>query len=638
MSEQRWTQLRRNRISRRQLLSASARASVAAAGLALVGCGDDDDDESAVAQVQSQAEAEAEVQAQAEEQAPAEAQAQAQAQSDEEAEAQAEAEAEQAEPEEQAEEQAVAANNINLDAHTRVAVAGDSGGLDPLRSGSHLNYFNHDATMDVFMDRDLNTSELVANILRLEVVTDTNYVFHHVEGIKFHDGSPATAEDTAFTFERAGQVAEYHNGGESSDYPDGWTSARLTFGAQTWAGYEVIDPLTMAVEVESPDATFGGNYLAIIRLMSKAYVERVGDLETDRQPMGTGPFRFVSHAEDTDFVYTRYEDYHRARPIGANVLNKHLPWSKDLTGVIRPELLSRVAAVEAGEIDAAPGLPLDLVTPFLDNEDFQVIFQQAARGATHSLFPNTHNPELADGTPNPFLDIRVRKAMNLAINRESYIENLLGGAGAPSFGPPPPSLGWNIPQATKDSIYYGYDPDQARALMAEAGFADGFDTTLHIVTDYASIIPLLSLVVQQELTAIGIRTEIKEYTSGEYFSDDAIRARPGEAGLWWFFTNAQADPESWLVAEVNSGAFYTVSEYAETTIQELYEAQKVELDAEARVSALHELFVEMYNNASWLYLHEAQDAVLLRGNVEWDTGLTGIRAESNTSLIKIFNT
>ena len=597
-----WTRLRSSRISRRRMLGASARMGVGAAGLALVGCGDDDDDDAAVAQAQ----------AQAEEVVPDEA-------------------------EDQTEPAPAPEATVNLNAHLRIAVAGDAGGLDPLRSGSHLNYISHAAVHDNFMDRDQNTSELLANLVGLEIVDDTTYLLHHTPGVQFHDGTPFTAEDTAFTFERAGQIAAYHDGGETSDYPDGWTSARLTFGSQTWAGYEVTDPATLRVNVESPDATFGGNYLAIIYGQSKAYVEGVGDLETDRTPLGTGPFRFVSHSDDTDFRFTRYDDYHRARPEAGNSLERHVAWVKDMTGVIRPELLSRVAAVEAGEIDAAPALPLDLVTPFIGDDDFKVIFQQAARGATHQLMPNTHQPLQPDGSPNPFLDIRVRQAMNMAINREAYIENLLGGAGAPSFGPPPPALGWNIPQATKDEIYWGYQPEQARQLMANAGYADGFDTTLHIVTDYASIIPLLALVVQQELAEIGIRAEIKEYPSGNYFSDDAVRARPGEAGLWWFFTNAQSDPESWLVAEINAGAFYTVSEYPETRIQELYEAQKVALDPDTRVGVLHDLFVENYRNASWLFLHEAQDAVLMRSNVEWDTGITGLRDEGTTSIIKIFN-
>ena len=505
-----------------------------------------------------------------------------------------------------------------------------------MRSGSHLNYiFSGNAfTTPMFFDND--SAALTANTVEFEVVDPTTYVVHHFDGVKFHDGKTQTAEDVLFSAERLGQVAEYHDGGLATDHPSGtWTSARTHWGAQNWQSYELVDPMNFQVKVEEPLGTFPGNFLAAPATMSKAYIERVGDAENDRVPMGSGPCRYVSDSDDTDFVFTRFDEYHWPRPDGHTSASDHLAWSKDLTAVVRPEQLTQLAGLEAGELDAVVQLSPDLVAPFLDHADIQVVYQTAGN-PTHQIMPNTHNPVLSDGSPNPFLDFRVRQAANMAINRETIIENVLTGTEKPSWGPGPTHLGYDIPQEIRDEIYFGYDPERAKQLLVEAGYPDGFQIPLHIVTDYQPIVGILALIVAQDLAEVGIRTTIKEYLSATYFSDDAVRARPGEAGLWWFLTCACPDPESYMGAEIAPGSFYSSSEYPDSDILDLYFAQRSEMDPDLRVERLRELNIAHCKNASWIYLTEVKEGVLLAPNVEWDTGVAGIRGEGNVSLIKKF--
>ena len=590
-----------------------------------MGCGDDDDDAPAVA---------ATAQAQSDDdQAQAQAEGQAQAQA-EQAEEQAEQAEEQAAPA-QAEAQA-AGPQVDLNAKVRFAIAGDAGGTDYMRSGSHLNYIVNGSTLTTPMFFDNVSSKLTVNTAEFEVVDDTNYVVHALDGIKWHDGTPHTADDIMFSLERLGQIAAYHDGGESTDHPSGtWTSSRTHWGAQNWESYSLVDMMNFRVQVDKPNGTFPANFLASPHTMSRAYVERVGDAENDKTPMGTGPWKFVSHADDTDFIFTRNDDYHWGYPDGRNTAATHLPWSKDLEVVVRPEQLSQIAGLEAGELDAVIKLSPDLVAPYLDHPDISVVYQNASN-PTHQIMPNTHNPELPDGSPNPFLDIRVRQAANMAVNRESIINNVLTGSELPSFGPGPTHIGYDIPQNVKDEIYYGYDPAKAKELLAAAGYPDGFDITLHIVTDYQPVVGILALIVQQELEAVGIRTTIKEYLKATYFSDDGVRARPGEAGLWWFFTCACPDPQSYMGAEIEPGAFYSMSEYPDTKIPDLYYAQQQTMDPDERAEALRQLNIEHYKQAAWIYLTEVKDGVLLGPGVEWDTHTSGIRGESNLSLVKKF--
>ena len=132
--------------------------------------------------------------------------------------------------------------------------------------------------------------------------------------------------------------------------------------------------------------------------------------------------------------------------------------------------------------------------------------------------PNTHDSvAVVDGVPNPWLDIRVREAANLAINREAIIEGLLTGTEPPSYGPYRGTIGF--PKEALEARYHGYDPERAKQLLAEAGYPDGIDVDLHIVTDFAAIVPTMALIVQQDLEDVGIRTTIVEYLSSAYFAE-----------------------------------------------------------------------------------------------------------------------
>ena len=203
--------------------------------------------------------------------------------------------------------------------------------------------------------------------------------------------------------------------------------------------------------------------------------------------------------------------------------------------------MTQIAGLEAGELDAVAQLSPDLVAPYLDHDGIKVVFQTAGN-PTHQIMPNTYNPELPDGSPNPFLDLRVRQAANMAINREAIIDNVLTGTEKPSFGPGPPAIGYAIPQEIKDEIYFGYNPEQAKQLLADAGYPDGFDITLHIVTDYQPIVGTLALIVKQDLEAVGIRTTIKEYLSAKLagFEHEVFPDKSGAAALGHAFANAVA--------------------------------------------------------------------------------------------------
>ena len=605
-----WTTMRRRRISRRTMLGASAKAGVGAAGLALVGCGDDDDDDAA-----APAAAEAPAEEQAEEQA--------QAQAEEQAEAQAQAADEPAE--EEAEEQAVSAfAGIDLEATIRTTAAADNGGLDQLRAGSHTNYISHQCVHDNGIWLEPDTNEVYGHLVTPEWVDDVTMTAA-VTPAPFHDGSIFSAVDAKFTHDRAGNIAEYHNGGESTDNPAGWTSARTTYGAQNWARNEAVDDRTWLVELNAPDAGFlVVSLTGAVVMISRSYTERVGDAEMDRAPMGTGAYRFVSHADDENFIFERHDEHFHPLDYPVNV--PHVPFHKRLEVLVRPEVQSRLAGLEAGEIDTVPSLGFNEAEPFLDNPDFNVYLQPAGAASCHNVYPNLNNPVLEDGSPNPFLDQRVRLAANLALNRGNIINGLLSGTEEQALFTFSGAIGYPTPEQ-KAEVTFPYDPEQARALLAEAGYPDGFDTTLHIHGTWGQLVDDLSLIVQQDLGAVGIRLTIKPWAAAEYFTDAAVRARPGEPGLWWFFANTNPDVGSMINCCVKPSGPYAVAPGSQK-ILDMVAKQEVELDPAVRKDLITELFLEHAREATFIFVIEPKEGVITRGDINWPAGKVQRRAEA----------
>ena len=515
---------------------------------------------------------------------------------------------------------------IDLNATIVSVTNRDGGGLDQVRSGSHVNYVSHYSihSSPIWLEGD--TLDLQDNVFTIPEQPDPVTYITNINPFPYHDPSYGTysAHDAQFTFERAGNIAAYHDGGKATDHPGGWTSARSQYGAQNWAGNEVLDDTTWKVVLNGVDAAFFVvNFSGDVQLVSKQYTETVGDAEMDKAPMGTGPYRFVSHTDDTDFIFTRFEGhYFPMEQFGSN--RPHVPVNKDLEILVRPEVLSWIAGVEAGEIDVAPGLGFNDVKSFLDDPDYTVEFQAAGAAAVHNLYFNTHVTELEDGTPNPFHDIRVRQAANHAVNREAIATGLMSGTEEQPLFHFSGSNGYPTPEQ-KAEVLFEYDPDKSRALMAEAGFADGFDTTLHIPAGFGQNVDELSLIVKQDLNAIGIRLEIREVTAGEYFTDAEVRARPGKPGIWWFFANTHADIGSMVNCCVKPDGVYSVSPASEAVLA-LVQAEENELDPAKRKELITELFLQHAREATFLFLIEPKEGVLLRAGVVWPAGAKQRRA------------
>jgi ABC-type transport system substrate-binding protein len=304
-----------------------------------------------------------------------------------------------------------------------------------------------------------------------EVAPDWSYIDYFIrEGVTFHNGDIMTAEDVRFSFERAmnpdiNPVGYYY-------YTDLIDSL------------EIINDYQVRIHLKKPAQLLLEGSPAIV---PKDYVEEVGDEEFGLNPVGTGPFRVVDWA-GSDYVQLEpVEDHWR-----------HTPNYDELMFKVVVESATMYAMLVTGELDI--GVILPPLIPNVDaNPDLTKVMSTPST-IRAIIFYDMARP----GQPSPFLNPDVRKAVSLAIDRVGISENVLYGAYVP-WGSyyAPYVLGY------RDREPDPYDPDEARRLLAEAGYPDGFDTEFVFPTNY-QIESEATIACLQE---VGIRVEAKQMES-----------------------------------------------------------------------------------------------------------------------------
>ena len=314
----------------------------------------------------------------------------------------------------------------------------------------------------------------------------------------------------------------------------------------------------------------------------------------------------------------RYEDYHVE---AGSTTRQHKPWIKKMQQIVRPEPISRVAALEADEIDLAMALPVDLAENFLDSDDFNVLYTEWADN--WQMFFNTLRP-LADGS-TPFQDIRVRRAINHAVNIDAIIGSLTGKEERNVWGSRPGAFG-ALTDEQKAELTYEYNPDKARALMAEAGYADGFHTPMWVHKGTYAGTEEAGLAVAQDLEKIGITSDFQADVHAVFrprLGSDWRRRHPRGAGdCTSTSSNHNPDPASnHQRGGVLCGRLDRAwGKYPDSNIQELVEATQkngVRSRAERVKKPSTNSLLPSTSNAIFLFLIEPIGTGVLRNNLEW---------------------
>jgi len=374
------------------------------------------------------------------------------------------------------------------------------------------------------------------------------YDFVLRKGAKFHNGDPVTTEDVKFSFDR------YHG-----------------------AANEMIKSRVAAVE--TPDAnhvrfrlknpwpdflTFYATASAAGWIVPKKYVEKVGDEGFKKAPVGAGPYKFVSFNPGLELVLEAFDDYWRKPPSVKRLVMK-----------VIPDETTRLAALKLGEVDIAYSIRGELAEELRKTPGL-TLKPAVVQGTFCLYFPDQFDPK------SPWHDARVRKAASLALDRKGSNDALTLGYALVSGNPIVPNnydFFWQPPEPV-------YDPEQAKKLLAEAGFPSGFDAgDYYCDSSYANI----GEVMLDNLSAVGIRAKlrpieraafVKAYAAKQY--KNIIQAGPGAFG------NAATRMEMQVV----KGGIFTYGTYPD--LDELYQQQAVELDRKKREALLHKMQQQIY--------------------------------------------
>jgi peptide/nickel transport system substrate-binding protein len=348
------------------------------------------------------------------------------------------------------------------------------------------------------LSKDLETGEYIPYLAEEWSVSEDglSYEFKLREDVKFHDGSPLTAHDYAWTFNRALTL-------------DGSTAGSVLLGL---AEAVAVDDYTLQFNMAQPNSIL----LDVVsrptyhQPLSQAYVEKMGD-DYGRNPMGVGPYKFKEWKTGDKIVLERNPDFNW----GPAFTRGDAPYIETIEFRVIPEYATQLAGAEADEIDYLQ-LEAKDVDKFKSDDRFQV-FDRLDQGSGDMIFMNV--------TKSPFDDIKVRQAFNLAVNRDALVDVILRGHGIPSSGPITAGTVGYWPGV--EDFAYGFDLDKAKELMAEAGYTPGDDGILQkdgqplklVLKTLPAESAKTAEILQQQFKALGVDVTIEQHELGILYSD-----------------------------------------------------------------------------------------------------------------------
>ena len=408
---------------------------------------------------------------------------------------------------------AAAESHSNLDPNAKsggnitVTYKDDVATLDPAIGYDWQNWSMIKSLYDGLMDYEPGTTELRPGLAESYEISDDGMVFTFKlrDGVQFHNGRVMTADDVKFSLDRVTNPKTQSPGAGFFGSIAGY-EAISSGETESLSGVKVIDDQTVEITLSRPDATFlhvmGLNFASVV---AKEAVEAAG-ADFGKTAMGTGAFKLADWTIGQKLVFAKNENYWR----------EGLPYLDTVTFEVGQEPIVALLRLQSGEVD----VPGDGIPP----AKFQEVMNDPAQAARVIEGGQLHTGYITLNVKMPpFDNVDVRKAVNMAINKER-ITQVINGRAVPATQPLPPSM----PGYTEGYEGYAYDPDAAKALLADAGFADGFETELFVMNTDPN--PRIAQAIQQDLSKIGIKASIQSLAQASVI---AAGGEPDQAPMIW---------------------------------------------------------------------------------------------------------
>ncbi|SHK80817.1 ABC transporter substrate-binding protein [Desulforamulus aeronauticus] len=411
------------------------------------------------------------------------------------------------------------------------------------------------------------------------------WTFKLRQGVKFHDGTPFNADAVVFSVSR--QLPPQRT--------DAMPYASFTFGPVEKV--EKVDDYTVKFVLSEPYAPFLANLAMALAapIVSPAAVEKYGDKFIEN-PVGTGPFKFVQWKKGEQIVLEANKEYWDGAPKLDKLVYKFIK-----------ENSVRASELRTGSIQAMNGLdPNDV--KMLEDAGLSVIKNPGMNINYLGFFCNK----------KPFNDPKLRLAVSHAINRENLINFLYQGLAElpnsvlPSF----------MPGHDKSLQAPEYNPEKAKQLLAEAGYANGLKVTLLTYSNVRPYNPVggdkLAAAIQADLRKVGIEAEIKTYPWKEYkeiYTPEIVEA--GDFMLYgWIGDNGDPDNFLSLLETKEIKSTLNAAKYSNKKVDELLVKARTAQKQEERNAAYSELQKIVQDEAPWVFLGHSKDMAAVSKNVE----------------------
>jgi peptide/nickel transport system substrate-binding protein len=452
----------------------------------------------------------------------------------------------------------------------RVAVGGAFTSIDPHYHNVGPNNVLTEHVFDRFLHFDPNFQVIPGLAVSWAPVDDTTWEFKLRQGVTFHDGTPFTADDVVFTFGRIPLVLN--------------SPSSFNFAVKPIDRIEVVDPQTIRLHTVTPSPLLAYN-LAAVRIVSRKHGQDAGtgDYNSLKAAIGTGPYRVTEFAAGERVRLERNDDWWDKKPVWTAV---------DYRSIANDA--SRNAALQAGEVDAIDQVPTRDVEDLRKNP--KVVVLSAPGQRLIYLSPDIGQPRNGFVTDiagqklpvNPLQDVRVRKALSLAINRTGIRDRIMDGFSMPTGQLMPLGASGYEPSLAPDP----YEPEAAKKLLAAAGFPQGFGLTLHGPNNrYVNDSKIMEAIAQM-WTRIGVRTTVDAMPSATFFSRVLKREFAIRLTGWASDTGEASSDLTELLASSNPakgrGAVFDPQRYANDNVDRIVEQALATLDLEKREALYRE--------------------------------------------------
>ena len=456
--------------------------------------------------------------------------------------------------------------------------------LDPAIGYDWQNWSIIKAIFDGLMDYEPGTTQLVPNLAEsYEVAEDgLSYTFTLRQGVKFHNGRELVADDVKYSLERTLDPVTQSPG---QSFYLGIQGAEAFVGGEAdgVSGIEVVDPRTVRFTLKAPDASFLHKLaLNFAHVVPREAVEAAaGDF--GHQPVGTGGFKLKEWVLGQRLVLERNPDYFEAG----------LPYLDEITFQVGVDPNVAFLRLQRGEVDIlGDGIPSARFSEVMADPELSQLVAQGEQLQTGYVTINTQM--------EPFTDVRVRRALNMAINKERIVRIINNRAVSAKEILPPAMPGY-----ADDYEGYPYDPEGAKALLAEAGYPDGFDTVLYAY----NVAPndRIAQAIQQDLSQIGVRAELRTQAQSTVIEAGGAGEAPlvWSGGMAWIADYPDPNNFYWPILSCASAVpgGWNWARYCNEEI----EARAAEADTltrpeeqEARIDAYRQIFADIMDEAPWI--------------------------------------